>query len=136
VTSFSFETLLNGLDLKLFRSGRGLRHGYILSPLLFIIVSKGLSREINDAKITRALKGIKIGGIIFLSQIFFVDDILLFNHGSRSDVMNLKEILNVYFTIAGMLVNFQESTLSLSCLDDDDDARFIAQLFSYQEFDF
>jgi hypothetical protein len=86
--------------------------GVPLSPLLFLIVAKGLSREINDAKITKALKGIKIGGSIFLSHLFFVDDILLFNDGFKEGCNEAQRNFKCIFHIASMLVNFQKSTLS------------------------
>jgi hypothetical protein len=43
VTSSSFEILLNNEAIDFFISGRGLRQGCPLSPLLFIMVMEGLS---------------------------------------------------------------------------------------------
>jgi hypothetical protein len=47
-TSFFF--LINGSASPLFHVERGLRQGCNLSPLLFLLVEKGLSRDLADAK--------------------------------------------------------------------------------------
>eukprot|EP01018_Ginkgo_biloba_P002192 Gb_33330 [translate_table: standard] len=82
---------------------RGLRQGCPLSPLLFLLVAEGLSRALGEAKRSGQLKGIKIGGSTYLTHLLFVDDILLFCEGTRRDVMKLKEVLNRYCTVTGMI---------------------------------
>lgn len=46
VTSASFSVLINGFASHLFHVERGLQQGYLLSPLLFLIIMEGLSRLI------------------------------------------------------------------------------------------
>jgi len=42
VTSANFAVLINGETSPFFHSGRGLRQGFPLSPLLFILIMEGL----------------------------------------------------------------------------------------------
>jgi hypothetical protein len=48
VVSTSFSVLINGEATNFFKSGRGLRQGCPLSPLLFILVMEGLSLLLKD----------------------------------------------------------------------------------------
>jgi hypothetical protein len=48
VVSSSFIVLLNGEAIEFFKSGRGLRQGCPLSPLLFILVMEGLSLLLKE----------------------------------------------------------------------------------------
>jgi hypothetical protein len=52
VSSSSFVVLINGEATNFFRSGRGLRQGCPLSPLLFILVLEGLSLLLKESKAT------------------------------------------------------------------------------------
>jgi hypothetical protein len=44
LTLVSFTILINGLTFEFFKPSRGLRHGFPLYPLLFLIVVEGLAR--------------------------------------------------------------------------------------------
>jgi hypothetical protein len=61
VTFVSFAILINGVTSGFFRSSRGLRQGFPLSPYLFLLVAEGLSRALVDAKRRRIVQGIRVG---------------------------------------------------------------------------
>ena len=82
ITSVSFAVLINGVASPFFRSGRGLRQGCPLAPLLFLIVVEGLSRTILSAKVSGAYQGISFGNNIILSHVLFVDEIIMVSDGS------------------------------------------------------
>jgi hypothetical protein len=64
-----FSFLINGAASNFFRTGRGLRQGCPLSPLLFLIVVEGLSKAFRDAKRSGNFKGVLIGENFYLSNL-------------------------------------------------------------------
>lgn len=113
VQSVSFVVLINAYASSFFRHGKGLRQGCPLSPLLFILVVEGLSRAIIWARENGQIKGIHVGGNIFITHLLFVDDILLFSGGSRRYLCRLNDILSFLSTTSGMIINDQKSTISI-----------------------
>jgi hypothetical protein len=74
VESTSFVVLINGEVTDFFRGGRGLRQGYHLSPLLFILVMEGLSLLLKESLREGKLSGIKVSKLIKILHLFFVGD--------------------------------------------------------------
>lgn len=70
----SFVVLINGVASDFFYAKRGLRQGYPLSPLLFMLIMEGLIRLISNLKRRGTLKGAHILGEIFLTHLLFIDD--------------------------------------------------------------
>jgi len=66
---------------------------------------------------------------IYVSHLFFMDDISLFCDGFRWDVMKLKEILNLYFKGKCMMINAQKPFIPLSNLEEK--VRFFFRLFHF-----
>jgi hypothetical protein len=77
----SFALLINGAATPFFHSERGLRQGFPLSPLLFLLVVECLSRAINHEARSGNLIGISIAPGHKITHLLFVDDILLFCSG-------------------------------------------------------
>ena len=82
LTYVYFSVLVNGVASSFFRSGRGLRHGFPLVPLLFLVVAEGLSRALLSAKMNGIFRGISFGNNISLTHVLFVDDIVMITDGS------------------------------------------------------
>eukprot|EP00253_Pinus_taeda_P022407 PITA_22407 len=57
ISNVSFAVLINGSASPFFKSQRGLRQGCPLSPLLFLLVTEGLSRLIHKARRAEKIKG-------------------------------------------------------------------------------
>jgi hypothetical protein len=60
ISTASFVILINGSASPFFRAERGLCQGCPLSPLLFLLVAEGLSRDLETTKINKELCGISI----------------------------------------------------------------------------
>jgi hypothetical protein len=95
VSSMNYCILINGVALNFFKPTRGLRQGFPLSSLLFLLIEKGLSRVVMEANTRGALQGIKIDYVL-LTHLLFVDDIMLFLNGIERESMNILEILNIF----------------------------------------
>lgn len=93
ITTISFVVLINGSASTFFHAQRGLRQGCSFSPILFLLVAKGLSRLLAEAKWRGDLKGATVADDLTITHMFFVDDILLLCDGSRHDLATIKETL-------------------------------------------
>jgi hypothetical protein len=78
--------------LIFFRSGRGLRQGCPLSPLLFILVMEGLSLLLKSSIGEGKLSGIKVSRLLNILHLLFVDDVLIM---SKACLIEWKEIINI-----------------------------------------
>jgi len=68
ISSLCFSILLNGSPSSPFHPSRGIRQGDPLSPFLFVLMEKGLSRLLHYAISSHALKGISLHGLHPLSH--------------------------------------------------------------------
>jgi hypothetical protein len=113
VSSSSFAILVNGEATDFFRSGRGLRQGCPLSPLLFILVIEGLSLILKDKKAVGKLTGIKVSRLIRIIHILFVDDILLMTNASLNEWKEIEDTIKFFCKASGLKVNIEKSTVLL-----------------------
>jgi len=111
ITNVPFNVLINGADSPFFHSKRGLSHTCPLSPLRFLLIMEGLSRLVKEFRRGRLL-GIKITEGCILTQLLFVDDILLFLNGSIGDLTIMKNTFALFQTATGLAINSNKSTLT------------------------
>ena len=131
ISTASFATLIRSMTSQFFKAEQGLRQGCPLSPLIFLIVAKGLSRFLWDAVRRGELTGLILAPGINLTHLLFIDDILLFYRGTRRDIDCLYRGLNLFKTAIGMVINLQKSTVSFFRLEDMD-LRYMMGFFSIQ----
>jgi hypothetical protein len=96
VASTTYAILINGEATNFFKSGRGLRQGCPLSPLLFILVMEGLSLSLKKGQYEGKLSGIKVSRIIKILHLLFVDDVLIMSRASILEWQEINKILNSF----------------------------------------
>jgi hypothetical protein len=94
VVSTYFSVLINGEATEFFKSGRGLRQGFPLSPLLFILVMEGLSLLLKYSKKEGKLIGIKLSITIKILHIIFVDDVIIMTNVTMQEWWEIDKVLN------------------------------------------
>jgi len=82
-----------------------------MSPFLFLLIVKGPSKLIKNAKCRVKLKGIKVSSSISLTHMLFVDDIIIFGEAKDNEWESFKLILDCFCKATGMIINVQKSQL-------------------------
>jgi hypothetical protein len=108
-----------------------LRKGCPLSPLMFLLVAKGLSRLIHMVVESKNLRVISIGTSFYISHLLFVDDILIFCDGNFIFLNTLKEFLQIFYKSTRMIINKDKSSLFVWGLLDIE-KKSISQLLDIQ----
>jgi hypothetical protein len=67
-----------GYKLSFFQGSRGSRHGFLLSPSLYITIANSLSRKVEMERLARNLPGIElVRGVKSINHSQFTNDTLL-----------------------------------------------------------
>lgn len=127
---FLFLSLLMDLLQNFFRLSQGLRQGFPLAPLLFLLITEGFGRVVLDAKHIGELRGISFLGNISITHILFVDDILLFYDGTLQELRKIAYLIHSFCQAMGMKVNHGKSSILIFGLDDQEVLTFNG-LFPY-----
>jgi hypothetical protein len=96
VTSATIAVLINGETTSFFQSGRGLRQGCPLSPLLFILVMEGLSLLLKKGQAEGKLSGVKVSRLVKILHLFFVDDVLIMTKATLQEWREIEIILKIF----------------------------------------
>ena len=115
ISTISYFVLVNGEPTEFFKPTRGISQRDPLSPYLFLLCSEGLTQLINHAILAGKLRRYSLcrnGPKI--SQLFFVDDSLLFCKAQLGDVKTIEEILDKYEKATGQKINKEKTTLFFS----------------------
>jgi hypothetical protein len=96
VVSTSFSVLINGEPTDFFKSGRGLRQGCPLSPLLFVLVMEGLSLLLKESQREGKLIGIKVSRTINILHILFVDDVIIMTNATMQEWWEIDKVIKSF----------------------------------------
>jgi hypothetical protein len=118
VTSVSYAVLINGEPSPFFQRGKGLRQGFPLSSLLFILVMEGLSILIKKEKEAGLLTGIKVSRITNILHLLFVDDVLIMTRACLAEWKAIVGLLKVFLHATGLQINEEKSTFHSAGLDE------------------
>lgn len=115
VSTVSFSILLNGSPFGFFQPQGGLCQGDPISPFLFILCAKGLSRLLLRAENHGLFNGVKIcRGTPHISHLMFSDDLFIFSKARVEDAVHIKEVLQRYADCSGQRINFAKSVAIFS----------------------
>ena len=110
VTTPFFSILLNDSPKKLFHPCCVMRKGDPLSPFLFILMEKVLSKLIHSQKV-----GGEVCGLTLHEQMDkqihrkFVDDTMLMGHPLVQAEQDFKKSLNLFEKYSGLVINANKS---------------------------
>jgi hypothetical protein len=125
----SVGVTLNGHDSLFFKTGKDLRQGDPLSPLLFNLVGYVLTRMLIKATEKNLIRGLSTSPRQEVISLQYADDTILFSDINRDHLMNLKGSLAIYEQLSGMRINFHKSELIPINLDQEQ-IHNIAHIFS------
>jgi hypothetical protein len=111
VDSTSFAILINGEATNFFKSGRGLRKGCPLSPLLFILIMEGLSLLLKESQREGKLSSINVSRTIKILHILFVDDVIIMTNVTVEEWWEINKVLKSFCLASVLTINATKSTI-------------------------
>ena len=105
ITSTNFFVLVNKEPTNFFRSSRGLRQGFLMPPLPFLLLVECLRRLIYKEKEEGRIEGIKIARFFIITHLLFVVVVVLFGRGNIQEWLSYKDILDLLNSSFGMVVS-------------------------------
>jgi hypothetical protein len=98
--------LINGRPTPFFKVSRGLRQGFPLSPILYVLMAEALNRRVEHEQVAGSIPCIIISiGVNRINNSQFLDDTLLMGGDSKIIARIFKFILDQYSFISGGLIN-------------------------------
>jgi hypothetical protein len=91
--------LINGRSTPFFKSTRGLRHGFPLSPLLYVLMVESINRRLELEHINGTIPG------LYINHSQFDDDTFLLGGASRIMAKNFKLVLDQFTQVSRGLIN-------------------------------
>ncbi|GKC69120.1 RNA-directed DNA polymerase, eukaryota, reverse transcriptase zinc-binding domain protein [Tanacetum coccineum] len=121
ITTASFSICVNGERFSYFKGGRGLRQGDPMSPYLFTLVMEVLTligkNKVDKNKEFKYHFGCKN---FKLTHVCFVDDLLMFCNGDVGSVNTLKEAIEDFRVVSGLMPNYNKSTIIFGSMSSED----------------
>ncbi|GJZ55975.1 RNA-directed DNA polymerase, eukaryota, reverse transcriptase zinc-binding domain protein, partial [Tanacetum coccineum] len=116
VTTSTFSISVNGESCGYFKGGRGLRQWDLISPYIFTLVMEILNllmlRKIENSDSFKYHFGCE--------HVCFADDILMFCHGDAESVKVIKETIEEFGNVSGLLPNYSKSDIIFGSVNDEE----------------
>lgn len=111
ITSPRFFVAINGELAGFFEGKKGLRQGDSMSPYLFIMVMKVLSRLLDKAEQQDQFHLHPLCENPRLTHLLFADDLLVFSDGSRPSINGIKSVMAILKQWLGLDMNDAKSEI-------------------------
>jgi hypothetical protein len=93
--------LINGRPTTFFKASMGLRHGFPLSPLLYVLMAESLNIGLEWECTNGTIPGLKNAqGVNRINHSQFVDDTILLSGTSKVMARRIKEVLDNFLSIS------------------------------------
>jgi hypothetical protein len=122
---------INNQTGKYIKSFKGVREGDPISPILFNFFADSLARMMNKALENWVLTGLGehlIPNAVIMLQ--YIDNTIICLENGMVKARNLKLLLYIYETMAGLKINFMKSEIFVSNGDDGIEMQY-ANLFDW-----
>lgn len=115
VTTVKYRIRVNGKLTKEFSLERGLRQGDPISPYLFLLCAEGFSSLLARAELEGKIGEVRIcKSAPSVIHLLFADDSLILCRATKEESSYLKELLGVYESCPGQVINAVKSTFLFS----------------------
>ena len=115
ISTVQFSVLINESPTNFFGNSRGLRHGDLLSPMLFLILMEVFSRMVKRMEGAGLLSCFRADGRRgrgeCVSHLLFVDDTILFCEASMEQLLHICLLLLCFQAVTGLKVNVAKSEM-------------------------
>ncbi|XP_070048893.1 uncharacterized protein [Nicotiana tomentosiformis] len=109
-----YSVLLNGQPYGFFKSSRGVKQGYPLSPTLFILASEALSRGLNALHSNLYFCGFGLPKWSpKINHLVYANDTIIFSSSDATSLRLVMEVLSAYESASGQLINTSKSVVYL-----------------------
>ncbi|GJU61241.1 RNA-directed DNA polymerase, eukaryota [Tanacetum coccineum] len=103
--------IINGSPTEEFQFGKGLKQGDPLSPFLFILIMETLHISFQRVVDAGMFHGIKLGGLVNLSHMFYADDAVFVGEWSGSNITTFVHVLDCFHKVFGLKINMSKSKI-------------------------
>ena len=107
ITSHPFSVLMNGhSEGRWIQLQRGIRHGCLLAPLLFVLAKDSLAICTNQVCMHGLLKGFQMPSYpTSIPLLQCADDTTFFSKGSRDEAKNISTLLDLFTNFSSLQIN-------------------------------
>ncbi|XP_042973063.1 uncharacterized protein LOC122304866 [Carya illinoinensis] len=134
VRSVSFSILVYGEPKGPIYPSRGLKHGDLISPYLFILCTEGLISLLQKVDVKDVVEGIcACRGAPKINHLMFADDRLLFCRATSQTNRKILHLLEVYEQASGQMVNKDKTSMVFSKNVSTNTKAEIMQFWGFQQ---
>lgn len=127
ITSTSFSINVNGSLCGYFKGLKGIRQGDPLSPSLFVIAMKVMSRLLESKFADGSIGYHPKASEVRISSLAFADDLMIFYDEKVSSLRSINAVLDTFKDLSGLQMNTEKSdvyTAGLEEIDKEDTLAF------------